>query len=73
MGRHDIDVTDIPLVRLSNGKHICAYRDGIPQVYLNNPQIYPNKIESEFRKMKQFIISMYKISRYLYTMYVELH
>ena len=67
MGRHDIDVTDIPLVRLSNGKHICAYRDGITQVYLNNPQIYPNKIESEFRKnetIHNFYVQNLKIPIY---------
>ena len=48
MGSHDIDVSAIPFVRLSTGKHICAYDHGKPTVYINNPDCCPNRIEASF-------------------------
>lgn len=48
MGSHDIDVGAIPFVRLSTGKHTCAYEHGKPVVYINNPEGCPNRIEASF-------------------------
>ena len=47
---HFINVSDIPFVRLSNGEHICARKEGKLQVYLNNPDICTYKIHDAFRK-----------------------
>lgn len=46
---HHINVSEIPFVRLSNGEHICARKDGKLQVYLNNPDICKLKIHKDFR------------------------
>lgn len=46
---HYIDVSEIPFVRLSNGEHICARKDGKLQVYLNNPAVCKLKILEAFR------------------------
>lgn len=48
MGSYDIDVKEIPFVRLTTGKHICAYEDKTPVVYINNPENCPNRIEWSF-------------------------
>lgn len=41
---HYINAQNIPLVRLSNGDHICAKENGEIQVYLNNPDGHAKKI-----------------------------
>ncbi|MGM9929315.1 MAG: hypothetical protein ACI35P_15330 [Bacillus sp. (in: firmicutes)] len=48
LGSHDIDVSKIPFVRLVNRKNVCAYVDGKPFVYINNPNSCPNIIEKTF-------------------------
>lgn len=48
LGSHGIDVSHIPFIRLSDGSQVCAYDQGAPTVYINNPKIWPNKIESAF-------------------------
>lgn len=48
MGSHDIDVSRIPFVRLFDGSQICAYEQGTPTVYINNPKTWPNKIDRSF-------------------------
>ena len=46
---HFINVSQIPFVRTANGDQICARdRDGRLQVYLNNPDIAPYRIEASF-------------------------
>lgn len=47
---HFIDVSKVPLVRISTGEQICAKQNGKFQVYLNNPAICKYKIDSDFRK-----------------------
>ena len=47
-GSHDIDVRSIPFVRLMDGSQICAYSNGHPAVYTNNPGVCPNKIHRSF-------------------------
>ena len=49
MGSHDINVSQIPFIRLSTGEQVCAYNsNGAPNVYLNNPEACPNRIEYTF-------------------------
>ena len=48
MGSHDINVSGIPFVRLTTGKHICAYEGRTPLVYINNPDNCPHRIEWSF-------------------------
>ena len=45
---NEVKLQEIPLVRLSTGKQICAYDGDTPNVYLNNPDGFDNKIESYF-------------------------
>ncbi len=47
---HYMDVSAIPLVRTTDGKQICAKKDGKLQVYLNNPNVADYKIADDFRK-----------------------
>jgi len=48
---HFIKVSQIPFVRTTDRKQICARdNEGRLQVYLNNPEIAPYKIESTFLK-----------------------
>ncbi len=46
--KHEVDISDIPFVRLSNGEQITAYVDGRPSVYINNPDACANKIDPSF-------------------------
>ncbi len=46
--KHDVDISRIPFVRLTDGIHITAFHNGSPCVYLNNPRICPNKIDAAF-------------------------
>lgn len=48
MGSHDVDVSMIPFVRLTTGNHICAYKGGMPLVYINNPDNCLYRIEGSF-------------------------
>lgn len=45
---NEVKLQEIPLVRLSTGAHISAYNDGTPNVYLNNPEGFENRIEFTF-------------------------
>lgn len=56
---HYMNVANIPFVRLTSGKHICAKDEDNALVYLNNPDIAKYKIESTFRN-SEIIISFYK-------------
>ena len=56
---HYIDVSHIPFVRLTNGKHICAKENGKLQVYLNNPSSCEYRIDEAFRK-NEAIASFYE-------------
>lgn len=47
---HFIDVSNIPFIRLTDGKHICAKINDKPQIYLNNPSNCNYRIDSSFRK-----------------------
>ena len=47
-GSHQINVSPIPFIRLSNGKNITAFSDGLPNVYSNNPDHCKNKIHEDF-------------------------
>ena len=46
--KHEVDIGNIPFVRLTNGKQITAYIDGAPTVYINNPEACDNKIDPSF-------------------------
>ncbi len=50
LGSHEINVSSIPFVRLSNRKHICAMDGSERNVYLNNPDFCQNKIDRDFVK-----------------------
>ena len=45
---HEADGRKLPFVRLADGRHICAWEKGKPSVYLNNPEICPNRIHKDF-------------------------
>lgn len=46
--KHEVSISNIPFVRLSNGAQITAFKDGHPSVYLNNPETIINKIDPLF-------------------------
>ena len=59
---HYINVSQIPFVRTIDRKQICARdEDGRLQVYLNNPEIAPYKIETSFLK-NESIRSFYRMA-----------
>ena len=45
---HETDGRRLPFVRLSDGRHICAWEKGKPSAYLNNPESCPNRIRADF-------------------------
>lgn len=64
---HEIDIREIPFVRLADGKHICAYENDTPIVYINNPKECPNIIDGEFcnsQVIRKFYIENLKIPKY---------
>ena len=64
---NEVKLQDIPLVRLSTGKQICAYEGQVPNVYLNNPEGIENKIDHEFLEdftIKNFYFHSLKIPDY---------
>lgn len=67
-GKPEIDVTQLPLVRVSGGRHVCARnRVGQPQVYLNNPELAEYKIEQpclENYVIRRFYQSVLEIQEY---------
>lgn len=56
-----INVTNVPFVRLANGKNTCAYSDGKPAVYINNPDACANKIDKNYLG-SQIINDFYRIA-----------
>ena len=58
--RHFINASRIPFVRTSSGDHICARdQEGRLQVYLNNPDIAPYRIDATFLE-RESIYSFYE-------------
>ena len=50
MSSKAIDITNIPFVRTAKGENICARKNNVLQVYMNNPDIAKYRIDSEFLK-----------------------
>ena len=48
ISKNMIDISSIPFVRLTNGRNICAYSNGNPIVYINNPEDCPNQIDKDY-------------------------
>lgn len=48
ISKNTIDITNVPFVRLSNGKNICAFSNGKPIVYINNPEDCLNQIDRNY-------------------------
>lgn len=64
---NEVKLQDIPLVRLANGKQICAYDGATPNVYLNNPEGFENRIEFSFLEdinIKNFYAHNLRIPNY---------
>ncbi len=64
---NEVKLQEIPLVRLSNGKQICAYDGTMPNVYLNNPEEIQNKIDHAFLEditIKSFYAHNLRIPNY---------
>jgi hypothetical protein len=62
-----IDVHEIPLIRLDNGKNIVAFQDGIPQAYINNPDHCDLKIHQNFissNTIKSFYAGVLEVPEY---------
>ena len=58
-GSRLVDVSKIPFIRLTNGRNITAFSNGIPNAYSNNPEHCANKIDKDF--LNNEIISDYYI------------
>lgn len=64
---NEVKLQEIPLVRLSTGKHVCAYDGTTPNVYLNNPEGFENRIEFTFLQdqiIKDFYAHNLRIPNY---------
>ena len=64
---NEVKLQEIPLVRLTNGKQICAYDGSAPNVYLNNPDGIDNRIDNRFLEdatIKNFYAHNLRIPNY---------
>ena len=64
---NEVKLQEIPLVRLNNGKQICAYDGSVPNVYLNNPDGIDNRIDNRFLEdltIKNFYAHNLRIPNY---------